>query len=45
MTIHVFGIKEAIAEISTELPCLGDLKIPGRLPVQQVPAGTGDCVL
>ena len=23
-------------DISTELPCLGDLKNPGRLPVQQV---------
>ena len=45
MTIHVFGIKESIADISTELPCLGDLEKPGRLPVQQVPAGTGDCVL
>ena len=23
LTIHVFGVKESIADISTELPCLG----------------------
>ena len=45
MTIHVFGVKESIADISTELPCLGDLKNPGWLLVKQVPGGTGDCVL
>ena len=45
MTIHVFGVKESIADISTELPCLGDLENPGRLPVQHVLGGTGDCVL
>ena len=45
MTIHVFGVKESIAHISTELPCLGDLENPGRLPVQHVLGDTGDCVL
>ena len=44
-TIHVFVVRESIADISTELPCLGDLENPGRLPVQQVLGGTGDCVL
>ena len=45
MNIHVFGVKESIADISTELPCLGDLENPGTLPVQHVLGGTGDCVL
>ena len=45
LTIHVFGVKESIADISTELPCLGDLGKPGRLPVQHVLGGTGECVL
>ena len=45
LTIHIFEIKESIADISTELPCFGDLENPGRLPVQQVLAGTDDCVL
>ena len=27
------------------LPCLGDIKNPGRLPVQHVLGGTGECVL
>ena len=40
-----FGAKEYIADISTELPCLGDLENSGRLPVQDVFGGTGDCVL
>ena len=43
--IHVFEVRESIADISTELPCLGDLENPRRLPVQQVLGGTGDCVL
>ena len=30
---------------STELPCLSDLENPGRLPVQHVLGGTGECVL
>ena len=45
MAIHVFGVKESIADISTELPCLGDLENPGRLPVQHVLGDTGDCFL
>ena len=44
-TIHVFEVREPIADISTELPCVGDLENPGRLPVQHVLGGTGDCVL
>ena len=40
-----FGVKESIADISTELPCSGDLESPRRLPVQHVLGGTGDCVL
>ena len=39
-----FEVRESIADISTELPCLGDLESPGRLPVQQVLGGSGDCV-
>ena len=30
LTIHVFGVKESITDISTELSCLGDLENPGR---------------
>ena len=44
-TIHVFEVKESIADISTELPCLGDLGNPGQLPVQEVLGGTDDWVL
>ena len=39
------GVKEFIADISTELLCLSDPENPGRLPVQHVLGGTGDCVL
>ena len=35
-SIHVFEVKESIADIPTELPCSGDLENPGQLPVQQV---------
>ena len=45
LTLHVFGVNESTADISTELPCLGDLENPGRLPVQPILGGTGDCVL
>ena len=38
-------VEESIADISTELTYLGDLEYPGRLTVQQVLGGTGDCVL
>ena len=44
-TIRVFEIRESIADISTELPCLGDLENPGKLPVQDVLKDTGECVL
>ena len=43
--IYVLEVKESISDISTELPCLGDLKNPGQLPVQEVLDGTDDCVL
>ena len=32
--IYGFEVKESIADIPTELPCLGDLENPGQLPVQ-----------
>ena len=35
-TIYVFEVKQPNFDISTELPCLGDLKNPGQLPVQVV---------
>ena len=44
-TIYVFKIKESIADIPTELPCYGDLKSLGQLPVQEVLGRTDDCVL
>ena len=43
--IYVFEVKESIVDISTELPCLDDLKNPGQLPVQQVLGGIGDFIL
>ena len=43
--IYVFEVKESIADIPTELPCLGDLENPGQVLVQQVLGGTDDCVL
>ena len=33
-SIHVFEVKKSIADIPTELPCLGDLENLGQLPVQ-----------
>ena len=35
-TMHVFKVKESIADIPTELPCLSDLKNPCHLPVRKV---------
>ena len=35
-TIHVFEVKESIADIPTELPGSCDLKNPGQLPVKEV---------
>ena len=43
--VHVFEVMKSIADIPTELPCLGDLEIPGPLPVQEVLEGTDDSVL
>ena len=34
--IYVFEVKESIAGIPTELPCLSDLENQGQLPVQEV---------
>ena len=34
--IYVFEVKKSIADISTEVSCLGELKNPGQLPVQVV---------
>ena len=33
--IYVLDVEEFTADISTELPCLGDLENPGQLPVQR----------
>ena len=44
-SIYVFKVKESISGIPTELLCLGDLKNPGQLPVQEVLRGTDDFVL
>ena len=44
-TIHVFEVKESIADISTELPCLSYLENLGQLPVQGYLEGTDDCIL
>ena len=35
-TIYVFQVKEFMADIHTELPCLSDLKNPSQLPVREV---------
>ena len=44
-TIRVIEVRESIADISTELPCSDNLENPGKLPVQDVIGGTGECVL
>ena len=44
-TIHVFEVRESIADISTELPCLSYLKNLGQLPVQGYLKGTDNCIL
>ena len=43
--VYVFEVKGSISDIPTELPCSGDLKNPGQLPVQEVLRGTDDFVL
>ena len=35
-TLHVFKVKESIADIPTGLPCLSDLENPSQLPVREV---------
>ena len=35
-TIYVFKVKESIADIPTELPCLSGLENPSQLPVREV---------
>ena len=35
-TIHGFMVRESFADISTELPCSGDLENPEKLPVLEV---------
>ena len=35
LDISIFEVKKSIADIPTELPCLGDLENPGQLPVQR----------
>ena len=44
-TIHVFEVRESIADISTELPCLSYLENLGQLPVQGYLKGTDNCIL
>ena len=34
--VYVSKVKEFIADISTELPCLRDLENPSQLPVREV---------
>ena len=43
-SIHVFQVEESIAEILIRLPCLGDLKNVGQLPVQKAFKGTDSFV-
>ena len=43
--MYVLEVKESIADIHTELPCLGDLENPRQLPVPEVLKGTDDCAL
>ena len=44
-TIHVFEVRESIADISTELPCLSYLENLGQLPVHGYLKGTDNCIL
>ena len=44
-SIHVFKVKESIADIPSELLFLSDLENLSQLPVQEVLEGTDDCVL
>ena len=42
---YVFEVRESIADISTELPCLGNIENIGRYPIEDVLGGSGECVL
>ena len=42
---HVFEVRESIADISTELPCLIYLENLGQLPVHGYLKGTDNCIL
>ena len=42
---NVFDVKKSISGSFTKLPCSGDLKNLGQLPVLQVLEGTDDWVL
>ena len=44
-TIRVLEVRDSIDDISTELPCLGNLENPDKLPVQDLLGVTGECVL
>ena len=43
--IYVFEVEESYSDVHSELPFLGNLKNPGKLPVQHVLEDTGECVL
>ena len=34
--VYVYKVKESIADIPIELPCLSDLENPSQLPVREV---------
>ena len=42
---HVFEVRESIADIPTELPCLSYLENLGQVPVQGYLKGTDNCIL
>ena len=43
-SIHVFQVKESMADIPTELPCSGVLENLGHLPVLEILCGTDNCI-
>ena len=42
---YIFEVKESFSRSFTKLPCSGDLKNLGQLPVSEVLQGTVDLVL
>ena len=42
--MYILEVRESIADILTELFCLGDLENSSPLSVQEVLQGTDDCV-